>query len=159
MEPTDADRVISAFFESYRRAFERFDASAIADHFTFPIHITADSSEIVLTAIPDKPTWMSQLDHLLDMYREIDAASAQVVDLAAAELSPRLFQAVVHWALYDRAGVKLYELDAAYTLARMGDTLRITAIAHNEIPRYRECLARLRAESARTPRRRDPNLL
>jgi hypothetical protein len=38
------------------------------------------------------------------------------------------------------------EFDAARTLARIGGALRIAAPAHNEIPRYRECLARLQAE-------------
>jgi hypothetical protein len=152
MISTDATHSINAFFESYRRAFERFDASAIVDHFAFPGHLTADSSEIGLTPITDERTWISQIEHLLAMYRAIDVSSARVIDLAADELSPRLFQAIVHWALYDRAGSPLYEFQAGYTLARSGDRLRITAIAHNEIPRYRECLARRRAESAAAPR-------
>jgi hypothetical protein len=32
-----------------------------------------------------------------------------------------------------------------YTLARHTETFRITAIAHNEIPEYRRCLATLEA--------------
>jgi len=32
-----------------------------------------------------------------------------------------------------------------YTLARHTETFRITAIAHNEIPEYRRCLAALEA--------------
>jgi hypothetical protein len=148
MTSTDAAETIRAFFESYRRAFERFDASAIADHFVFPGHITADSKEIGLTSVTDRPAWIGQLDRLLGMYRAIDVASARVVELMITELSPRLFQAIVHWALDDRAGRRLYDFEAAYTLAEVGDALRITAIAHNEIPRYRECVARLRAEGA-----------
>ena len=134
---------IRAFLESYRQAFERFDTSAIADHFAFPGHATADSSEIGLTPITDRGAWIGQLDRLLAMYRAIDVASARILELSVTELSPRLFQAVVHWGLDDRAARRLYDFQAAYTLAEIGNALRITAIAHNEIPRYRACVARL----------------
>jgi hypothetical protein len=54
----------------------------------------------------------------------------------------------VRWALHDKAARLLYEFDAMYTLARHTELFRITAIAHNEIPHYRNCLSRLRAERA-----------
>ncbi len=83
------------------------------------------------------------------MYRAIGFGSARVLRLAPVELSPRLVQVMVHWALHDGIGRILYDFQALYTLVRIGDTLRIAAIAHNEIPRYRECLARLRSERER----------
>jgi len=42
-----------------------------------------------------------------------------------------------------KSGAPLYEFDAMYTLARHSDIFRITAVAHNEIARYRRCLAEL----------------
>ena len=136
---------ITTFFKSYAQAFGRFDASAIASHFAFPLHVTAESIEIGLTAIPDERRWIEQVEHLLAMYRAIDVTSARMVDVTATEVSPRLFQAIIHWALCDRAGSTLYAFEAAYTLGWSGDRLKITAIAHNEIPRYREYVVRLRA--------------
>lgn len=62
---------------------------------------------------------------------------------SASTLSDRLVQATVRWALEDAGGRLLYRFDAIYTLARIDGTLRITAIAHNELPGYREALARL----------------
>jgi hypothetical protein len=79
------------------------------------------------------------------MYRAIGFRSTRVAHLEAAELSPRLFQALVHWTLHDGNGGSLYAFDATYTLAQAGDVLRITALAHNEVSRYRQCLARLRS--------------
>src|SRR6266581_3874525 len=41
-----------------------------------------------------------------------------------------------------RAGEALYDFKAAYTLAETRPGLRIAAIAHNQIPRLLECIAR-----------------
>ena len=141
---------VTGFFESYRIAFERLDASAIADHFAYPSHITSDSGETVLTPVVTKPDWTRQIEQLLAMYRAIGFASARILNLAVTELSPRLVQAVVEWTLQDTTGSLLYSFQAAYTLAKIDDAVRISAIAHNEIPKYRECLARLEAQ--RPPR-------
>ena len=65
--------------------------------------------------------------------------------LATDPLSARLVQARLRWALSDKAARPLYEFDAMYTLARHTETFRITAIAHNEIPEYRRCLATVEA--------------
>lgn len=135
---------VNAFFESYRAAFERLDAPAIADHFAYPSHITSDTGEIVLNPIPAKQDWIGEIEQLLGMYGAIGFGSARVVNLALTEISPRLVQAVVHWELRDGEGGSLYDFQAMYTLAEIDGALRISAIAHNEIPRYRECLARLR---------------
>lgn len=68
--------------------------------------------------------------------------SARILNLVPTALSPRLVQVPVHWELLDPAGERLYDFQALYTLAEIEDALRITAIAHNEIRRYREYLAR-----------------
>ncbi len=137
---------VNAFMESYRAAFERLDAPAIADHFAYPSHITSDTGEIVLIPVAAKYDWIGKLEQLLGMYRAIGVTSARVLDLAATELSPRLFLAILHWELYDGSGRSLYDFEATYTLAEIDGILRIAAISHNEIPRYRACIARLQAQ-------------
>jgi hypothetical protein len=79
------------------------------------------------------------------MYREIDVGSVEAIGLATDALSSRLVQARLRWSLSDRAARPLYEFDAMYTLARHTEIFRITAIAHNEIPQYRKCLAQVRS--------------
>jgi hypothetical protein len=148
MISSETARSVSAFFESYRTAFERFDAPAIADHSAYPSHITSDAGEIGLISIAAKQDWVGKIEQLLAMYRAIGFSSARVLDLAATEISPRLVQATVHWALHDGAGRALYDFEGTYTLAKIHDALRVAAIAHNEIPRYRECLARLGSQRA-----------
>jgi hypothetical protein len=139
---------VTSFFESYRLAFERLDASAIADHFAYPSHVTSDTGRIVLSPVVTKPDWTRQIEQLLAMYRAIGFASARILNLAPTKLSPRLVQTTVDWALQDNTGSLLYTFQAAYTLAKIDDAFRISAIAHNEIPRYRESLARLESQHA-----------
>ena len=134
---------IASFFESYRSAFERQDAPAIAEHYAFPMLSTLDTGKIVVTPIGSKAELTSQLERLLTMYRAIDGASARILKLSLLEFSPRLAQVSVEWELYGGCGQALYGFQAAYTIGMIDGALRMTAVAHNEIPRYKECLARL----------------
>ena len=146
MPATDFHAQISAFFDSYRTAFERQDAAAIADHFSYPGHVTSDAGEIVLVPITNRQEWIGKLEQLLGMYRAIAVSSARVLNLVLTEISPRLVQAHLHWALDNAAGERLYDFEAIYTLTQSNDAFHITAIAHNELPRYQACYARLKGQ-------------
>lgn len=141
--PRDAIRKVKAFFDSYREAFERLDAPAIADHFAYPSHITSDADANVVLTVATKYDWISQLERLLSGYRAIGFRSARVLDLALVELSPRMIEARVHWELQDAAGQRIYDFDATYTLVNIDGALRISAIANDEIPKFRQSLARV----------------
>ncbi len=140
--------MISVFFDSYRAAFERQDAAAIADHFAYPGLVTSDMGEIALVPMTNRQEWIGKLEQLLGMYRAIGADSARVLDLTLTEISPRLVTAWIHWALHNAAGERLYDFDAIYTMAQTVGAFHITAIAHNELPRYQACYARLKAQRA-----------
>lgn len=145
MPTTDLQTSISAFFDSYRAAFERQDAAAIADHFTYPGFVTSDAGEITLVPIASREEWIGRLERLLGMYRAIEVGTARVLDLTLTEISPNLVQAHIHWALHTAAGEQLYDFVAIYTVAQTGGAFHITAIAHNELPQYQACFARLKA--------------
>lgn len=145
--------LVDAFFDSYRAAFERSDVSAIADHFAFPLHITSDAGQVPLLTFATRQDWIGRVQQLLARRRAIGFSFARALNLVAIELSSRLVHAVVHWALLDEAGGTLYDFNAAYSLATIDGVVRITAISHNEVPRYRDCLARLQSQhSAREAR-------
>jgi hypothetical protein len=148
MSTNDLHAQINAFFYSYRTAFEQRDATAIADHFSYPGHVTSDAGEIVLVPITNRPEWIGKLEQLLGMYRAIGVATAHVLDLMVTDISPRLVQAHIHWALQNAAGERLYDFEAIYTVAQTGGAFHITALAHNELPQYQACLARLNAQRA-----------
>lgn len=137
---------VRAFFTSYCTAFIRQDAPAIAKHFAELVHVTSDSGDDVNVQVATAAEWRKKIDRLLDMYRAIDVGSVEATGLATDALSSRLVQARLRWALTDRSARPLYEFDAMYTLARHTEKFRITATAHNEIPEYRKCLARIKTE-------------
>lgn len=136
---------VRAFFTSYCAAFIRQDAPAIAKHFAQEVHTTSDNGRDVDVNVASASEWRQTIDRLLEMYRALGVGSVEATGLATDALSSRLVQARLRWALHDRAGRPLYEFDAMYTLARHTEIFRITAIAHNEIPQYRNCLAQVRS--------------
>ena len=136
---------VRAFFTTYATAYIRQDAKAVCGHFAELVHISADTGTQVTVHVAKKEEMLKTVTHLLEMYRAIGFGSAEVLALATDEMSPRLVQARLLWLLRDKAGEPLYEFDAMYTLARHTEIFRITAIAHNEIPRYKQCLAQISA--------------
>jgi len=142
---------VRAFFTGYCTAFIRQDAPAIAKHFADLVHVASDDGRDVSVQLVTAADWRKTIDGLLDMYRAIDVGFVEATGLATDALSPRLVQARLRWALNDKASRPLYEFDAMYTLARHTEKFRITAIAHNEIPEYRKCLARIKTEQ-RSPK-------
>ncbi len=136
---------VRAFFTSYCTAFIRQDAPAIVKRFADLVHVSSDDGRGVTVRVATAEEWRATIDRILEMYRAIDVGSVEAIGLATDALSARLVQARLRWALYDKAARPLYEFDAMYTLARHTETFRITAIAHNEIPEYRNCLARIRS--------------
>lgn len=137
MSDQGIDTRIAAFFESYRAAFERFDARAVLEHFAFPCHVTTDTGETAQLISATEADWSRQIDRLLSLYRSLRFQAARVVSLDTVTLTPRVFQARVHWALDAAAGSRLYEFTALYTLIDSDGRLRITAIAHDEVAQAR----------------------
>jgi hypothetical protein len=133
---------VRAFFDSYRAVFERLDANAISEHFTFPVHVTSDSGEVDLTSISGRDEWRGSIERLVEMYRTIGVRSVHLLRLRTENLSPRVMQAIVHWALRDDSGSDLYDFLVLYTLVEIDGALRIAAIAHDEIPRAQELMTR-----------------
>jgi hypothetical protein len=132
---------VRAFFTSYATAYIRQDVPAVCRHFADLIHISGDTGERVSVHVETIAGMRETVTHLIEMYRAIDFGFAEVLALATDEMSSRLVQARLRWLLRDKADKPLYEFDAMYTLARHSDQFRITALAHNEIPQYRRCLA------------------
>lgn len=128
---------IEDFFDTYRTAFAAFDAAATADLFAYPVQITSTNGQVSVTAIPTREAWLPQIERLVGLYRELGVRIAEIHELQAIELAPRLAAAVVRWGLVDEQGKRVYEFDAVYTLADLGEGLRITAIAHNETRQLR----------------------
>jgi hypothetical protein len=136
---------VESFIDGYRTAFARFDAEAVAGFFAFPCQVTSDAAEVSVTSVPTREAWLPQIERIIGAYRVLGVSTAAVLDLRVTDLTPRLAQAAVRWGLRNRNGDAVYEFDASYALADLGEGFRITAIAHNETPRLRAALAALQA--------------
>jgi hypothetical protein len=134
---------VRAFFTTYVSAYIRQDARAVCGHFADLVHLSADTGTQVTVHVAKKDEMLKTVTHLLEMYRAIGFVSAEVLALATDEMSPRLVQARLRWLLRGKEGQPLYEFDAMYTLARHTEIFRIIALAHNEVPRYKQCLAEM----------------
>jgi hypothetical protein len=137
---------VRAFFTLYCTAFIRQDAPAIIKHYANLVHVSSDDGRDVSVTLSTVDEWRKTIDQMLEMYRTINVGAIEATGLGVDALSPRLVQTRIRWALKDKAAQPLYEFDAMYTLARHTEKFRITAIAHNEIPEYRKCLARTRPD-------------
>jgi hypothetical protein len=133
---------VRAFLDAYRAAFETFNVAAVADLFYYPCHITSDAAEVTVAVIPARDAWIPHLGQLVAAYRAIGVRSAEVLTVDVVEITKRLVQAAVHWGLFGEHGRPIYDFDASYTLAELGEGMRITAIAHNEAPRLRAAIER-----------------
>lgn len=132
---------VRAFFTTYCTAFIRQDVPAIVKHFADVVHISGDTGDRITVHIANRDELRKSMTHLMEMYRAIDFGSAEALALASDALSSRLVQARVRWLLRDKASKPLYEFDSLYTIARHTEIFRITALAHNEMPQYRRCVA------------------
>ena len=136
----DRDAVVQEFLDAYRAAFEAFDVTAVAGFFAFPCQVTSEAAEVTITAVPTLDAWTPQIERIIGAYRALGVATAVMGPLQVLGVTPRLAQAAVRWRLRDADGGTIYEFNASYSLADLGDGFRITAIAHNESPRLRAAL-------------------
>ena len=134
--------VVERFLEDYRDAFQRFDASAVTSFYAFPCQVTGEADAVTVTSIASAEAWTPLVDRIIGGYRLLGVERADIAEFRMLALTPRLAQAAVRWVLVDGTGATVYEFDASYSLAELGDGLRITGIAHNETPRLRAALER-----------------
>jgi hypothetical protein len=154
MNSSETASGVQALIESYRDAFERFDAAAIADHFAYPSHISSDADEIALIAISNRKDCVDAVEKVIGMHRQLGIPTGRIHDLSITELSPRLAQAALRMEVSDCAARPLYDFEATYTVVKAHDAWRIAAISHNQIPRLLACLAQHR--SGTQPSRVEP---
>jgi hypothetical protein len=128
------------FLDAYRAAFEAFDVEAIVDLFSYPCQITSDAGEVTVTTVGTREAWVPQVQRLVSAYREIGVRSAVFLELHVIELTSRLAQVTVRWALADAKDRPIYDFEASYSLADHGNGMRITAVTHNEMPRLRAAI-------------------
>jgi hypothetical protein len=128
--PAAADPTVSAFFDSYRAAFDRLDPEAIADHFLVPAILSTNGAYIAWTARGDVVTNMRTL---CARYRtaRFRAASWELLDVIV--MPPLHVFADVCWTIDHEPPAPSARFRTAYQLRRDGDRWRILlCIAYEE---------------------------
>ena len=104
MTSNETEVAVRALLDSYRDAFERLDAAAIADHFAYPSHITGDADGVALIPLSNRQDCVVAVGKVIAMHRELEAPSGSIRDLSIVELSPRLTQASLTMEVHGREG-------------------------------------------------------
>ena len=131
---------VRPFFDTYRETFARYDASALADLFAFPLQVVSDADQVAPLSIASRDDWVAVLEGLLGGYRTIGVHSGEPLTIEATELTARIVSARVHWQLRREDGSPIYDFHAVYTLVGAGGNWRVAAIAHDELPKLTAAL-------------------
>ena len=126
---------VIAFLDSYRGAFERYDADAAADHFLLPHFIASDAEPAALLPIATREACRAGIEQALALHRKIGVTTGRMLGFMITELSPRLAALDLHFEFSDAHGMGLYDFRGLYSLVARENGWRIAAIAHNQIPR------------------------
>ncbi len=121
--------------EEYRNAFRRGDLSALVNCYGFPLQVASVTGDEVSVTVAGSEDWPGVLQGVLDLYRRLDVAEAVML---AVEISQPLDPVAiirVHWRLERPDGSSVYDFTAVYTLAQVAGSLKIIAIAHDELSR------------------------
>jgi hypothetical protein len=136
---------VEAFIDRYRATFESFDVAAIAGCFAFPCHVTSEGEAAGVTSVPAVDAWLPQVARIVGAYRLLGVHHAEILDLRIVPVTARAAHAVVRWGLRGVDGATVYDFAASYTVADLGDGLRITAIVHDETPKLLAAVAQAQA--------------
>ena len=133
MEISQAD--LRAFFDEYRTTFASFDLEALAALFTFPMQVVSAGDDDASVAVYERDAWPAILEMLFGAYRGLGVVGAELRSFEAASITPDVASVQVHWELRRDDGSAVYDFTAIYTVVSIGGTLRICAIAHDELPK------------------------
>jgi hypothetical protein len=122
--------------EEYRSAFLRADVDALAKRL-LPLQVVSVTGDQVSITIAGSQDWADVLKGLLETYRRLEVAEAVLLAVESFQPMDAVANIRVHWQLQRVDGAKVYDFTAVYTLARVDGSLKIIAIAHDELSKIR----------------------
>lgn len=133
-------RTFDTFFETYRAAFEAFDAVALSGFFTYPCQITSDSGDVQIRTIASRDDYVETIRLFLKTYTAACVSSGRITDTHVRDISDNLAIVTLRWDVLGADGSRLYSFRATYTLVRVDREWRIAAIAHDELSHLKRIL-------------------
>ena len=132
---------VRAFFDDYRQVFAAFDGDALLTRFAFPMHVVSATDDGASVFSATAEDWPAVLAGLFDAYRSLGVVEARPIQMDVTELTGNVATAHVHWELCREDGSVVYAFTGIYTLVVADGTRRITAIAHDELPKLGAAMA------------------
>ncbi|BDX07472.1 hypothetical protein [Planctobacterium marinum] len=110
------------FFDDYARAYEQYDARAVADMYFVPAVIMSDERKNVYTT----PEAIAEvIDDLMDRLQSIGAALCEAEVCQTMRLSENIMFSNVKWTFKNVQEQKLFSCFVSYTLQSEGESLKI----------------------------------
>lgn len=122
---------VGPFFEAYARAFEAYDADAIAERFLTPcLFVREGTTETAATP----GAVAASVAALLDLHRAWDVQTAEPADVTVLEESGHHAITRVAWKLGRANSRVAWDYATTYTLVRDGADWRIAAAVTHDAP-------------------------
>jgi hypothetical protein len=122
-----ADAAVAAdverYFTAYARAYDTFDAAAIADYFAVPSYIVHPGRDSA--AFMTRAALVANMERVNEMNREHRFGRATFDPLAVAVFAPTLVLATVPWVIHDVDGALLWRFKCTYNLVKRADAWKI----------------------------------
>lgn len=110
------------FFDDYARAYERYDAQAVAEMYFVPAVIMSDESKNVYTS---HEAIAGVIDELMDSLQSIGVVMCEADVCQTMRLSENIMFSNVKWTFKDVKEQKLFSCFVSYTLQSVGESLKI----------------------------------
>ena len=122
---------VRPFFEAYGRAFEAYDAEAIAATYATPCLFVRDGVTVAAGTAGDV---LESVRSLLDLHRAWDVQTARPAEVAVLEQAPAHAVARVAWKL-GRPGTRVeWTFETTYTLVPVEDGWQIAVAVTHDAP-------------------------
>lgn len=126
------------FISSYRDAFVRKDAEAIAVHFSEPMLAYSDGSKVIFQ---NRHVAEAAVKGLIAIYERLGMANAEVASVDTVLREGNVEEILVEWILRGSHEEKLVSFRTSYTLvADQGQLVCLFAVSHNEMAEIRKSL-------------------
>jgi hypothetical protein len=121
---------IVRYFEGYARAYDMFDAEAIAAHFAVPSYILhADRGHAGFTT---HEALVANMERVNTINREARYGRATFAAPRVSAFAPTLVQATLPWSIHDLDGAVLWRFTCTYNLFRSDAGWKIVLCTNHE---------------------------
>ncbi|MEP7181210.1 MAG: nuclear transport factor 2 family protein [Betaproteobacteria bacterium] len=114
---------VEAYFAVYARAYDTFDAAAIADHFALPSYILHPDRDSA--GFTTREALAANMERINEINRTHRFGRATFGPISVAAFAPTLVLATVPWAIHDVEGALLWRFTCTYNLAKRANGWKI----------------------------------